>query len=65
MFWSLQGFLGDLARSLGEDTTLNNVLQMLDEHYGIVMMFDAFSKEIYSLKQGSGGNVAEFQVCLS
>ena len=31
---------------------------MLDEHYGIVM-------ELYSLKQGSGENVAEFGVCLS
>ena len=29
------------------------------------MMFDAFSKDLYSLKQGSGKNVAEFGVCLS
>ena len=38
---------------------------MLDEYYGIVMMFDALSKELYSLKQGSGENVANFGVCLS
>ena len=37
---------------------------MLDEHYGIVMMFDALSKELYSLKQGSGENLAEFRVHL-
>ena len=65
VFWSLQGFLGDLARSLGKDTTLNDVLQMLDEHYGIVKMFDALSKELYPLKQGSGENVAQFRVHLS
>ena len=34
-------------------------------HYGVVMMFDTLSKELYSLKQGSGENVAEFGVCLS
>ena len=64
VFQSLQGFLRDLARSLGEDATLDDVLQMLDEHYDIVIMFDALSKELYSLKQGSGENVAEFGVCL-
>ena len=55
VFWLLQGSLGDPARSLGEDATLNDILQMLDEHYGVVMMFDTLSKELYSLKQGSGG----------
>ena len=65
VFQSLQGFLGSLARSLGEDATLNAILQMLDEHYGIVMMFDTLSKELYSLKQRSGENVAEFGVHLS
>ena len=65
MFRSLQGFPGDLVRSLGENATLTNILQMLDEHYGMVMMFDALSKELYSLKQGSGENVAEFRMHLS
>ena len=62
---SLQGFLGDLARSLGKDATLNDVLQTFDEHYGMVMTFDVLSKELYSLKQGSGENMAKFRVCLS
>ena len=65
IFQSLQGFLGDLARSLGEDATLSNVLQMLDKLYGVIMTFDALSKELYSLKQGSNENVAEFSVHLS
>ena len=55
----------NLARSLGKDTTLSYVLQTLDEHYGIVMAFDTLSKELYSLKQGLGENVAEFGVHLS
>ena len=65
IFQSLQGYLGDLARSLGKDTTLDDVLQILDEHYDVVMTFDALSRELYSLKQGSGENVAEFGVYLS
>ena len=65
VIWSLQGFLGDPARSLGEDTTLNDVLQTPDEHYGVVMTFDALNKELYSLKPGSGENMTEFGVHLS
>ena len=38
---------------------------MLDEHYGMVMTFNALSKKLYSLKQGMGENVAEFGMCLS
>ena len=64
VFWSLQGFLRGLA-SLGEDTTLNDIHQMLDEQNGIVMMFDTLSKKLYSLKQGSGQNVAECRVHMS
>ena len=38
---------------------------MLDVHYGMVMTFDTLSKELYSIKQTPGENVAEFRVCLS
>ena len=65
IFQSLWEFLGDLVRSLGEDATPNDVLQTLDKHYGIVMTFNALSKELYSLKQGSGENVAKFGFHLS
>ena len=60
VFCLLQGFPGDLMRSLGEDATLSDVLQTLDEKYGVVMMSDALSKELYSFKQRLGENVAEF-----
>ena len=58
IFHSVQGFPGDLARSLGKDVTLNDVLQMLDKHYGVIMTFDALSKECYSLKQGLNKNMS-------
>ena len=37
---------------------------MLDEHYGVELMFDAISKEFYSLKWRSSESIAEFGVCL-
>ena len=65
VFRSLQGFPGDLVRSLGEDATLGDVLWTLDKHYGVMITFNALSKELYSLKQGMGENMAEFGVHLS
>ena len=65
VFRSLQVFLGDLTRSLGENATLGDILQMLDEHYGVVMTSNALSKELYSLRQGMGENVAKCKVHLS
>ena len=65
IFWSLKGFPGDLARSLGKDATLTSVLQTLDKHYGMVMTFNALSKELTSFRQGSGENMVEFGVHLS
>ena len=61
---SLQGVQGDIARSLGEDATLGNVLQTLDRHCGAMMTFNALSKELYSLKQGMEKNVAKSGECL-
>ena len=52
VFCSLQGFLVDLAKCLGKDATLSDILQMFDEYYGVVMIFDTLSKKLYSLKQG-------------
>ena len=65
VFQSLPGVPWTSCQDLGEDATLTNILQTLDEHYGVVMMFDALSKELYSLKQGFRENVAKFRVYLS
>ena len=37
---------------------------MFSRLYGVAMIFDALSKELYSIKQGPGENVAEFGVQL-
>ena len=60
--WDDQHLLPYVFQSLGKDATLTDVLQMLDEHYGMLMVFDTLSKELYSLKQGSRENGAEFRV---
>ena len=65
IFCSLQGFPGDRARSLGKDATLSDILHMLDEQYGVIMTFNALSKELYLFKQGSSKKIAEFGVHLS
>ena len=52
-------------RTLGEDATLGDILLTLDEHYGVMMTFDTLNKELYSLRQGMGENVAKCGVCLS
>ena len=65
VFHSHQEFPADLANSLGKDATLSVVLQTLDKDYSLIMMFDALSKELYSLEQGWHENVAEFGVQLS
>ena len=63
---SLQGFPGDLARSLGKDATLNDALWMLDEHYGIVMTSNVPKVRSFILSSREWGeNVADFRVCLS
>ena len=41
---SLQGYPGELVQSSGTDTTLDNVLMMLDEHYNNMKALDALTK---------------------
>ena len=67
IFWSLQGFPGNLARNLGEDATLTDILQMLDEHYGMVMTFDTFARRSIPSSKVPGRiwPSAKFGVCLA
>ena len=65
MYHSLQGFPEELAQSLGEDATLQEVLRMLDEHYGVVMTIDALNKELYMLCQGYQVDVSTYGVQLA
>ena len=49
---SLQGYLGELVRSLGTDITLDDVLTILDEHYNNVKALDALNQELLQLCMG-------------
>ena len=40
------------------------MMQMLDKHYSVIMMFKTLIKELYSLQQGSSKNIVEFEACL-
>ena len=42
---SLQGYLGELMRSLGTDITPDDVLTILDEHYNKLKALDALNQE--------------------
>ena len=65
MYQSLQGFPEELAQSLGTDATLQEVMQMLDEHYGVVMTFNALNKQLYMLHQGYQEGMSKYDVWLA
>ena len=44
--YSLQGYLGELVRSLATDITLDGILTILDEHYNNVKALDALNQEL-------------------
>ena len=46
---SLQGYLGELVKSLGTDITLDDVLTILDKHYNSVKALDALNQELFTL----------------
>ena len=46
---SLQGYPGELVRSLGTDITLDDVLTILDEHYNNVKALDALNQDLFQL----------------
>ena len=49
---SLQGYPGELVRSLGTDITLDDILIILDEHYNNVKALDALNQELFQLCMG-------------
>ena len=49
---SLQGYPGELVRSLGTDVTLDDVLAILDEHYNNVKALDVLNQELFQLQMG-------------
>ena len=61
---SLQGYLGELVRSVGTNITLDYVFAILDEHYNNVNAQDAFNWELFQLQMGKKETVSDWEyVC--
>ena len=45
----LQGYPGELVRSLGTDITLEGLITVLDEHYNNVKALDILNQELFHL----------------
>ena len=61
----LQGYPGELVRSLGTDIPLDCILAILDEHYNNVKALDALNQELLQLWMGEKETVSDCGVCLS
>ena len=57
---SIQGYHGELVRSLGTDVTLDSVLAILNEHYNNVKALDALNQELFQLQMGEKETVSEW-----
>ena len=47
---SLQGYPGELVRSLNTNITLDGMISVLDEHYNNVKALDALNQELFQLQ---------------
>ena len=61
----LQGYLGELMRSLGMDISLDDVLNILDEHYNNIKALDALKQELFQMHMGEKETMSDWGVCLS
>ena len=62
---SLQGYIGELVRSLGTDITLDCMLTVLDEHYINVKALDTLNQELFQLWMSEKEMVSDWGGCLS
>ena len=61
---SLQGYPGELVRSAGTDITLDDVLNILDEHYNNIKALDTLNQELFQLQMGEKESVSDLGVHL-
>ena len=61
---SLQGYLRELVRSLGMDITLDDVLNILDEHCNNIKALDALNQELFQMHMGKKETVLDWGVHL-
>ena len=62
---SLQGYPGELVRSLGMDITLDDILTILDEHYNNLKALDALNQKLFQLHMVEKETVSNWGVHLS
>ena len=56
----LQGYQGELVRSSGTNTSLDDVLTILDKHYNNVKAFDALNQDLFQLHMGKKETVSDW-----
>ena len=61
----LQGYLGELVRSLGTDITLDDILKILDEHYNNLKALDTLNQELFQMHMGKKETMSDWGVHLS
>ena len=61
---SLQGYPGELVKSLGTDITLDDACAILDEHYNDVKALDTLNQELFQLQMGGKETVLDWGVHL-
>ena len=61
---SLQGYPGELVRSLGTDITLDDVLTILDEHYNNINVLDVLNQELFQLQIPDKETVSDWGIHL-
>ena len=62
---SLQGYPGELVRSLGMDITLHEALTILNEHYNNMRALDALNQELFQLRMVDKETILDWGVHLS
>ena len=61
---SLEGYQGQLVRSLGTDINLDGMIAVLDEHYNNVKALDALNQEPFQPWMANKEMVSDWGVCL-
>ena len=64
IIYSVQGYPGEMVKSLGMDITLDDVLTILYEHYNNVKALDALNQELFQFCMGDKETVLDWGVCL-
>ena len=62
---SLKGYPGELVRSSGMDITIDDVLNILDEHYNNIKTLDVQNQELFQMCIGKKETISDWGVCLS